>query len=214
MQPSYYNSIWVDGLCAGRHGGSAAGGAEQRVERDRAGHHRGGAIHGSQPHPQPQADRRGRRVADGDLGRATAHGQLGDRGLRGATSAGWRGLGQRVPTGARHLRAGDQPHGHGSHQRQRNTTSGSRPVTSQSALLALVGTRWGSVTPPSAAAPRRRPPPPPVNKPGPVQALTLTPGDHELGVRWRGALKQRRARHYPLPGAVQASGRDGVDHQP
>ncbi len=31
-------------------------------------------------------------------------------------------------------------------------------------------------------------PPPPVNPPGPVQALTLTPGDHELGVRWRAPL--------------------------
>ena len=33
--------------------------------------------------------------------------------------------------------------------------------------------------------PQASPPPPPVNKPGPVQALTLKPGDHELGVRWR-----------------------------
>ena len=32
--------------------------------------------------------------------------------------------------------------------------------------------------------PQASPPPPPVNKPGPVQALTLTPGDHELGVSW------------------------------
>ena len=33
--------------------------------------------------------------------------------------------------------------------------------------------------------PQASPPPPPVNKPGPVQALTLTPGDHKLGVRWQ-----------------------------
>ena len=33
--------------------------------------------------------------------------------------------------------------------------------------------------------PQASPPPPPVNKPGRIQDLTLTPGDHELGVRWR-----------------------------
>ena len=33
--------------------------------------------------------------------------------------------------------------------------------------------------------PQAPPPPPPITTPGPVRALTLTPGDHELGVRWK-----------------------------
>ena len=49
-------------------------------------------------------------------------------------------------------------------------------------------------------APTPPPPPPPITTPGPVRALTLTPGDHELGVRWQAPSDDggRAISRYPL----------------
>ena len=49
-------------------------------------------------------------------------------------------------------------------------------------------------------APTTPPPPPPITTPGPVRDLTLTPGDHELGVRWRAPSRTggRTISRYPV----------------
>ena len=58
-------------------------------------------------------------------------------------------------------------------------------------------------------APTPPPPPPPITTPGPVRALTLTPGDHELGVRWQAPSDDggRAISRYPvryMPAAATA----------
>ena len=135
MQPSYYNSIWVAGCAPGGTG------EVRLVERNNESNVIARATIVVVQYTVPSHIRNLRQTQEGD-GSLTVTwdaprrtGGSDDRGLRGATSAGWRGLGERVPTGARHLRAGKEPHGHGAHQRAASTTSGSRPVTVESACL-------------------------------------------------------------------------------
>ena len=117
MQPSYYNSIWVTGCAPGGTG------EVRLVEQDNESNVIARATIVVVQYTVPSHIRNLRQTEEGD-GSLTVTwdaprrtGGSDDRGLRGAASAGWCGLGQRIPTGARHLRDGDQPHGHGAEER-------------------------------------------------------------------------------------------------
>ena len=183
MQPSYYNSIWVTGCAPGGTG------EVRLVERDNESNVIARATIVVVQYTVPSHIRNLRQTEEGD-GSLTVTWDAPRR-TGGSDIVGY-AVEYRLDGAAW---ASESPpvrdtSGPGTSHTVTGLTNGSKyhirvtPCNRQSACLHW-SERMGFSHASVSGRPQASPPPPPVNKPGRIQDLTLTPGDHKLGVRWR-----------------------------